>query len=155
MALLRWFLLVGLTGLWIAGNTNAEDKAAIPREILWHQGIWQAVSYRIDGKETSREIVESITRTVEGKHVVWKRNGKSFAGTTVELDPDRKPPTIDVIPDGGPYKGEKVLGIYRFENGELTLCMAPRGQPRPTSWDDSQGKGISLMVFKKVDKPTK
>lgn len=152
---LRLALLVCLGGFLCVAATLADEKPPIPKELLWHQGTWQAVSYRIDGKETSKEIVESITRTVDGKHVVWKRNGKSFAGTTVELDPTQKPQAIDVIPDGGPFKGEKVLGIYRFEKDRLTLCMAPRGQPRPTSWDDSQGKGISLMTFQKIEPPAK
>ena len=111
------------------------------------QGTWTAISFRRDGQETPKEIVRTITRTVEGDHVVWKRNGKSFAGTALALDPHQDPRAIDVIADGGPTRGKRVLGIYKLENDRLTLCMADADQPRPREFKAEKGSGHTLMVF--------
>ncbi len=111
------------------------------------QGSWVAVSFRRDGQETPREIVQTITRTVEGDHVVWKRDGKNFAGTSLVLDPGQDPKAIDVIADGGPTRGKRVLGIYKLENDKLTLCMGDPDQSRPREFKAEKGSGHTLMVF--------
>jgi uncharacterized protein (TIGR03067 family) len=125
----------------------AQDPAK--QELEKHQGSWLAVSFRRDGQETPAEIVRTITRTVERDHIVWKRDGKSFAGTTVVLDPGQDPHAIDVIPDGGPSRGKRVLGIYKIEKDTLTLCMADPDQPRPRQFKAEKGSRHTLMVFKR------
>ncbi len=127
-------------GLAIAQGPAKEDLEK-------QQGIWVAVSFRRDGQDTPREIVRTITRTVEGAHVVWKRNGKNFAGTALVLDPGQDPKAIDVIADGGRTRGKRVLGIYKIENGKLTLCMADPDSPRPREFKAEKGSGHTLMVF--------
>jgi uncharacterized protein (TIGR03067 family) len=126
---------------------TAQDPAK--QELEKHQGTWIAVSFRRDGQETPAEIVRTVTRTVEQDHVVWKRDGKSFAGTAVVLDPGQAPRAIDVIPDGGPSRGKRVYGIYKIERDTLTLCMADPDQPRPSEFEAEHGSRHTLMVFKR------
>jgi uncharacterized protein (TIGR03067 family) len=102
--------------------------------------------------ETAQEIVRTITRTVEKDHVVWKRDGKNFAGTLMVLDPDQSPKAIDVIPDGGPSRSKRVPGIYRFEDDKLILCMADADQPRPREFKAEKGSRQTLMVFRREKK---
>jgi len=116
------------------------------------QGTWVAVSFRRDGQDTPREIVQTITRTVAGAHVVWKRNGKNFAGTALVLDPGKEPKAIDVIADGGPARGKRVLGIYKIDSDKLTLCMADPDQPRPREYKAEKGSGHTLMVFMRQER---
>ncbi len=123
------------------------DDQAVKEELDRHQGTWRATSSIYDGQEAPAEIVRSITRIVEKDHVVWKRDGKSFAGTRIELDPAREPKTIDVIPDGGKDRGERVLGIYQLEKDRLTICMAAPGKPRPKEFKAEKGSGRSLRTF--------
>ena len=136
-ALVALCLCAGLA----AAQGLAED------DLQRQQGTWVAVSLRHDGQDAPREIVQTITRTVEGAHVVWKRNGKDFAGTALELDPRQDPKAIDVIADGGPARGKRVLGIYKLENDKLTLCMADPDQPRPREFKAEKGSGHTLMIF--------
>jgi uncharacterized protein (TIGR03067 family) len=123
---------------------------AVKQELERHQGAWVAISFRRDGQETPTEIVRTITRTVEKDHVVWKRNGKSFAGSVIVLDPGPSPSHIDVIPDGGPSRGQHVLGIYRLDGEQLTLCMADPGQPRPREFKAGKGSSQTLMTFRRL-----
>jgi uncharacterized protein (TIGR03067 family) len=132
----------------LCGATLGAQEPA-KQEQARHQGTWTAISFRRDGQETPGEIVRSITRTVEGDHVVWKRDGKSFAGTTVVLDPGQNPRAIDVLPDGGPSRGKRVLGIYKIENDTLILCTADPDQPRPRDFKAEKGSKHTLMVFKR------
>ena len=101
---------------WSLSAAFADDEA-IKEELDRHQGTWRANSSIYEGQEAPEAVVRSITRIVEKDHVVWKRDGKSFAGTKIELDPSRDPKTIDVIPDGGKDRGERVLGIYKTREG--------------------------------------
>lgn len=119
------------------------------QELNKQQGTWVTVSFRHDGQERPGEVVRTITRTVDGDHVVWKRDGKSFAGTTIALDPGQSPRAIDVSPDGGPTRGKWVLGIYKIENDTLTICMAGPDQPRPRDFKAEKGSKLTLMVLKR------
>jgi uncharacterized protein (TIGR03067 family) len=119
------------------------------RERERHQGTWRVTSFVSDGAEAPPEVAGKMSRVVEGDHVVWKRDGNSFAGTTVELDPARDPKALDVIPDGGKLKGKRVLGIYKLDGDTLTICMAAPDQDRPTVFEAGKGSQRTLMTFKR------
>jgi uncharacterized protein (TIGR03067 family) len=137
--------LLVLVVSWPVTSTLADDPSA--EELDRHQGTWRVTSSIYDGQEAPEAIVRSITRIVENDHAVWKRDGKSFAGTRIELDPSRDPKAIDVIPDGGKGRGERVLGIYKLEKDRLTICMAAPGQPRPREFKAEMGSGCTLRTF--------
>jgi arylsulfatase A len=132
-------------------KAKAQRKAerVARRERERHQGAWRAVSSVREGKAGPPEVIKSIVRTVEGDHVTWTRDGKPFAGTTVELDPDADPPALDVLPDGGRARGQRVLGIYRLEGDTLTIAMADPGQPRPTSFESGPGSRVTVQTFRR------
>jgi uncharacterized protein (TIGR03067 family) len=145
-------LILIVLGPWSIPLATADDKA-VKEELERHQGTWRATSSIYDGQEAPEAIVRSITRVVEKDHVVWKREGKSFAGTRIELDPSRDPKTIDVIPDGGKDRGERVLGIYNLERDRLTICMAEPGKPRPGEFKAEKGSGCTLRTFAREEPP--
>jgi uncharacterized protein (TIGR03067 family) len=119
------------------------------REFDRHQGTWRVTSFISDGVESPPGVARSIVRVVEGDHVVWKRDVKSFAGTTVELDPTCEPKAIDVIPDGGRSRAKRVLGIHWLDGDDQTVCMAGPDQDRPKAFDAGKGSGRTLMTFRR------
>ncbi|MEW4570972.1 TIGR03067 domain-containing protein [Tautonia sp. JC769] len=116
-----------------------------------HQGTWAVERSVRDGKDGPIEVMKEIVREVEGGRIVWKRSGKAFAATTFELDPEADPKTIDLIPEGGRNRGDRVLGIYRFDEDRLVLCTADPGEPRPTAFAAEPGDGRTLMTFRRAD----
>jgi len=141
--------LLASTALWLAPAGDGQVKAELKR----HQGTWITTSSIFDGQPASPELVRSIRRIVTDDHVVWERDGKRFAGTTIVLDPTKEPKTIDVIPDGGPNRGEHILGIYKLEGDTITICMAGPAQPRPREFKAEKGSGFTLRTFKWVSAP--
>ncbi|WP_161602495.1 TIGR03067 domain-containing protein [Tautonia marina] len=128
----------------------AVDDAAKPSDDLArHQGTWAVERSIRDGKDGPTEVMKEIVRVVDGNRIVWKRAGKSFAATTFELDPAADPKTIDLIPEGGRNRGDRVLGIYRFDDDRLVLCTADPGKPRPLSFAAEPGDGQTLMTFRR------
>jgi uncharacterized protein (TIGR03067 family) len=130
----------------VATVATADDKS-VKDELKRQEGSWSVTSSIYDGQAASEDLIRSIKRVVEGDHAVWERDGKRFAGTTIEVDPACEPKTIDVIPDGGRNRGERVLGIYKFEGEKLTICMAEPGKPRPKSFQADKGSGCTLRTF--------
>ena len=140
------FSIVGFL-LLVSVSQDTPEHAELDR----HQGVWQAVAFVRDGESTPKAIVETITRTVEGDHVVWKRDGKAFAGTTLKLEPTADPKHLEVVPDGGPSRDKTVLGIYKLEGETLTICMADPDVPRPSAFEAPKGSLTTLMTFRKVE----
>lgn len=144
-------LLIALASTLGPGTLDgspAADASAV--ELRRHQGTWVVTSAIFDGQESDPEVAASIRRVVDGDHAVWRRDGQAFAGTRIELDPTAEPKTIDVLPDGGPNRGRRTPGIYRFEGDSLTICMAPPGGARPDAFEAQAGSGRSLMTFRRL-----
>jgi uncharacterized protein (TIGR03067 family) len=146
----RLVLLASL--LAVGRGAGAVSGDAVADELKRHQGTWAVTSSIYDGQPASEQIIRSIKRIVHDNHVVWERDGKRFAGTTIELDPAAEPKTIDVIPDGGRNRGERVLGIYKLDGDRLTICMAAPGRPRPKEFQAGKGSGCTLRTFQR-DRP--
>ncbi len=141
-------LILSLVAIGPCAAADPDDDA-IKNELKKHQGTWIATSSIHDDQAAPEGIVRSIKRIVSDDHVVWERDGKRFAGTKIELGPTREPKTIDLIPDGGPKRGEHVLGIYKLEGDVLTICTAASGQPRPKQFKAGKGSGCTLQTFQR------
>jgi len=139
-------IVAACLALVLAAQTP-EPSPEVKAELAKHRGVWRSVSFRREGKETAEAVVRSITREVDGDRVVWRRDGKSFSGSTIVLDPGADPKTIDVHADGGPGRDKVVRGLYKLEGDRLTLCTADPDQPRPTAFRAEPGDRWTLMVF--------
>ena len=146
MMRIRHVMTLVLSAIVAVAGIGAGPQQA---EYAKHQGTWSVLSFRRDGNETPQEITRSIVRVVNGDSVIWKRAGKSFASTRVELDPSKSPPTIDIIPDGGPSRDKRILGIYKFDGERLIICVADPDRPRPIDFKAEKGSKWTLMTFER------
>ncbi len=60
-----------------------------------------------------------------------------------------------MIPDGGPNRGERVLGIYKLDDDTLTICMAAAGESRPGEFKAEKGSTCTLRTFRRESRPAK
>lgn len=139
-------LLLGPTP---APRSQDTPPAAVKQALEKQQGTWLAFSSRRDGNDADPEIVRTIERVVKDDKAVWSRDGKRFAGSSIVLDPTTDPASIDVIPDGGPHRDQHVLGIYKLDGDQLSICMADAGKPRPKSFSAEAGETQTLQTFKR------
>lgn len=119
-------------------------------------GTWQAVSYALDGKNASDEDMQRIKLMVDsnGKATVI-RDGKAFIASTTRIDPTKNPVTIDMTYTEGDQKSQTALGIYKIEDGVLTICRSAPDQARPIEFASKPGSGHTLMTYKRETAPKK
>ncbi len=131
-----------------------EALAAVGRQEL--AGRWQSVSYALDGKKATDEQMKKIQLVIdrEGKAAALN-DGKVFIASAITVDPSTDPMSMDVTYTDGDYKGTTSLGIYKIEDGVLTICRAPAKKPRPMAFGSAPGSGLTLMTYKRDAGSTK
>jgi uncharacterized protein (TIGR03067 family) len=111
------------------------------------QGEWVLASGERDGKETPAEEAEKLTRIVKGDQYTLLRDGKVVARGTLQVDPTKKPRTIDVkrTEEGA----HRMLGIYELDGDTQKVCFSAPGKDRPTEFSAKAGSGNLLSVWKR------
>jgi uncharacterized protein (TIGR03067 family) len=108
-------------------------------------GTWKATELVRDGHHESDELIKTVSLKIEKDELVFTVKDKNFPAK-FKLDPKAKPAAIDIAPSEGPEKGRTFPGIYKVENGELTLAFTERGD-RPTEFKGENG--VLLVKLKK------
>lgn len=140
-------LLIGTALLLLA----ADPKLAFEKEFQRMAGTWHFVSIKSDGKDMDEEAVKSARMTITGNRFFFRVGKDSHAGT-IDLDPTKKPKTIDVTFTSGVDKGKVSRGIYDLKDDTLKVCMGVAGATRPINFASRPGTGHVLEVMKR-DKP--
>jgi uncharacterized protein (TIGR03067 family) len=125
-----------------------EALEAVARQEL--SGRWQSVSYALGGKKATPEQMQKIQLVIDSAgNSTALNDGKVFIASTIRVDPLTDPMSMDVTYTDGDYKGTTSLGIYKIEDGVLTICRAPAKKPRPTEFGSAPGNGLTLMTYKR------
>jgi uncharacterized protein (TIGR03067 family) len=151
---LREVVILGL-GCLVAALTistaGAQDDAA-KKELKKLEGTWATVSIEAAGqKVTDADKIKTRKLTTKGEKYTLKVGDETVQGT-IEINPTKKPKTMDVKPDSGSNKGKTLLGIYELEGDNLRICLAPPGKDRPTEFASEAGTAHQLVVYKR-EKP--
>jgi uncharacterized protein (TIGR03067 family) len=124
-------------------TTGAQDGDAIKLN-----GTWVLVRGEQDGQPLSEDAIQGIKMVIAGdKHTLIVRGDKMVS--THHLDPTTKPKSIDAKATQGPYKDKSLLGIYRIEGDEFTVCFAAPGNERPKDFTSKAGTGAFVHVWKR------
>ena len=144
MALGVGLLFLGCGFLLAAGDTKDD---AVKKDRKKYEGSWQVVSLEVDGNKTNEEDALKIT-VINEADGMWRieAEGKVVARGTSEIDPTKKPKTMDSI-STGPDKGKKTLAIYELTGDTLKVCVTV-GATRPTTFTPKPGSGFGLSVYK-------
>ena len=151
---------------------QARVKQAAKAEMERLQGTWQLVAVEVFGQGRSfkgpkeevaleKVIIKGDNRTLRRAKVVVKsgiERKETEQQARYELDPTKKPKTIDLVWTDGDEKRKTYPGIYSLEGDTLKICYAREGTVRPPGFTAEATKEIKdhcvLMVLKreKVEK---
>ncbi|MBL8822807.1 MAG: TIGR03067 domain-containing protein [Planctomycetia bacterium] len=135
-----WCLLIGLL-MPVADEPKQADLTAM-------QGEWGCTLNIRNGQRQPDDVAETLFRDVKDDVVIVSLFDKALQKSKIKLNPQASPKEIDSTMLDGPAKDKVSLGIYEFKDGQLYLCVAQPGQPRPTSFESKPGSNTSLTVWK-------
>jgi uncharacterized protein (TIGR03067 family) len=89
-------------------------------------GAFVLISILFDGRFLGVVVSGSASQLLPGT------DGKDFVKGMSQIDPTKKPKTIDFTPTEGDNQGKTCLGIYELGEDMRKLCYAEPGKDRPT-----------------------
>jgi uncharacterized protein (TIGR03067 family) len=131
---------------------DAKDEA-VKKDRMLYEGTWRIVSLTVDGKEANETDAQKIT-VINGADGSWtiEVDGKEIAKGTSEIDPTKKPKTIDIKTTEGNDAGKTSLGIYEISKDTRKVCIAKPDGERPKAFESKSGSGFILATFKRENK---
>ena len=135
-----WFLLIGMM-FPVLDETKHPDFVAM-------QGEWGCTLNIRNGQKQPDDVAETLFRDVKNDVVTISLFDKPLQKAKFKINPNVTPRQIDVTMLEGPAKDKVSSGIYELKDGELKICSATPGQPRPTSFESKEGSNTSLIVWK-------
>lgn len=138
-------LIVLSVGLLIAADAKEDDAAR--KELKQLAGDYVMVAAESKQEKIPEDRIKESRMTIAGdKHIVTL-SGETFEGKH-KIDPTKSPKEIDATnPDG-----KTMLGIYKFEKDQFTVCFAAPGKERPKEFSIKAGSGEFIHVWKKKAK---
>jgi uncharacterized protein (TIGR03067 family) len=142
---LAWALLAGL----VLPGFAADDKVA--EEDKKFEGTWQVVSMEVGGQKIPEAGFADMTFTFKGKTYEQKNGDTLVEGGKQDLDPSKKPMSMDITVTDGETKGKKQLAIYEWDGADkVKICAADHEDTnRPKKFETAEGSKEMLFVLKK------
>ena len=113
------------------------------------EGAWTAIAAERDGTAAA-ELVGNRIEFTGDRFSIAKAGSVLFAGHAT-VAPQAVPAPIDFAIEEGAVKGQSWLGIFKIEDGTLTICdNAPNPQAkRPRDFAAPKGSGYVCLQFKR------
>ena len=133
-------------------SANATGSEASGLSPIDFQGTWRMVSVAKAGNFAAAEDMKSadISFEITGNDYNVSVGGKTVEAGTLKIDLRKSPAHMDQHVQEGADKGKKHLGLVRFVDGKLQNCQGDIGAPRPTTFDSSDNKAVSLAIFERA-----
>jgi uncharacterized protein (TIGR03067 family) len=143
-----------MVGLLIAGGmgfvSTAVAQKGEKRGLKEFQGKWVAVSVTVDGKTEEEDEIKDRSMVIKGSKATFMYKDKDRGTASLKIDRSKTPAHIDSTYESGPAKGTTLKGIYKMEEGKLTICYGGIGKARPTEFASKPDSGTILIVSTKA-----
>jgi uncharacterized protein (TIGR03067 family) len=129
---------------------SGSERLALAKQEL--QGVWHAVSAKMDGRDVSDEMPRlTFVFRKEKFSASGAYLGQSAAANGVyRVDLSRSPKQITLTVQDREVKGTVLRGVYKVDNDVLTLCLpSTEAGEVPTSFPKEVGEGLALIVLKR------
>src|SRR4051812_9054140 len=107
------------------------------------QGKWLLISGERHGTIFSDQTIKTVTLTFDG-NVLKTAKPDGVSEATFTLHPETNPKGIDLN-----MNGSLGLGIYKFEEGMLTILHGEIEEPRPANFDEIKRGTLTLLRLRK------
>jgi uncharacterized protein (TIGR03067 family) len=135
-------LLVLGVGLLIAADAKNDDAAK--KELKNLSGSYVMASGESKAEKLSEDSIKTAKLTIEGEKYTASFGEGAVMGT-LKVDPTKTPKEIDATDS----EGKTILGIYKFDKDQFTVCFAPPNKERPKEFSVKAGTGDFIHVWKK------
>jgi uncharacterized protein (TIGR03067 family) len=109
-----------------------------------------------DGRKASADDAKGMRWTFKGSTMQPTDPGdKPGAKAEVKIDPSRSPRHLDLVVLEGDLKGKTLQGIYKLEDGKLTVCLRDEQAPekgRPKDFTAEKGSDQGMITLGKAKK---
>jgi uncharacterized protein (TIGR03067 family) len=122
---------------------------SVPNDLDLLQGAWGIASLEVDSQTMPINVLSEARIVIEGNRFTSTGMGAMYAGT-LKLDVRTTPKRVDMTFDVGPEAGSVNRGIYELKAGAWRLCVATRGDVRPTGFATRPGSGFALEMLKRA-----
>ena len=140
--------LLSLSALVLfAAVAFAQDNAK--DDLAKFQGNWTIESVIVEGKELPAEVVGAFKMSFKDNNYTVLIGQEKTEGS-FSLDPSKNPKTIDIVPENGPDRGRKQLGIYEIDGDKIKICAAQPGKDRPTNFETKDKIGYTVMILRRA-----
>ena len=136
-------VLVSWASIILAAGATSEDRKNDKEEL---QGTWQVVRHEFEGEQAPKEVSQGTKLTFKGDKYIGKSPERNYEGSFA-LNPAETPKEIDLQPVEGDR--QKLLGIYKLDGDNLTICLGAARQSRPTQFVTSPDSGHTMYVMKR------
>ncbi len=141
---------LSLLSLCVLGILVAPGTAAEEQDLEQLKGAWVAESLESGGKQAPPEAIKVMRFTFQEKELLIRGNfqDEREVASPFKIDATKNPKELEFMPPG---EEQAVLGIYRFKEGKLEVCMRKaNGAPnRPTSFETGDDGSLVLVKFKR------
>ena len=146
------------TVMMVAGISisRCEDDDVDLKKLKEIQGNYSVAVMKAGGKNAPQGFLKQLKYAVrDNKLIANVGMGKKEDPVQIKLDPSKKPAHIDfeeTRPDG---TVARTYGIYKFADGELTICAVDSNKPEDRPKDFEATKPKQFLLVLKRDVPAK
>ena len=131
------FLTLLVLGL---GGVSTKNTAMLSNNLT---GTWMPIKQEIGGKAVPKEAFEA-------QRLIISDSSYTFTAESVDKGVVRYTDAkMDIYGKEGVNAGKHFTAIYKYENGELTICYNLAGTGYPESFETKSSPMLFLCVFKK------
>jgi uncharacterized protein (TIGR03067 family) len=136
---------------FLGAQDNASEEA-VKKDRKRIQGTWRVVSLEINGNKAGDNDAKKIT-VVNQTDGTWtiRVDGNQVNKGTSEINPTKKPRTIDFSVTEGQGAGKRYVGVYELGEKTRKLCFVEAGRDRPADFSAPAGSERILVTFERLE----
>jgi uncharacterized protein (TIGR03067 family) len=133
-------LLITLVALLVGTLTLALAQQA---ELKRLEGRYKVLHMEKASGPAPKQVIDNLSVIIKGNKLTLKL-AEEEKNAQIKLDPEKDPPTIDISPLEGDYKGKTFPGIYKIDKDELILVITEKGE-RPKDFKP-EGEAVLMRL---------